>query len=261
MAARVNPFDTGSMGAGYARSRPPVHPYIVAEAVRALGRGGEPWRRALDVGCGAGLSTKALEGFARHRIGLEPAESMLRWTGEVAPGGEFVVGAAEAIPIDRGAVDAITAAGSLNYVSRLDLFFPEAARVLAPGGVLLVYDFSPGSRFRHSPALTAWSEAFTARYPKPLSEARFLSPPILDGLDPRRFRVTVARALTAAIPLAPRFYVDYMMTETNVAAAVRRGVAEAEIREWCESTLAPVWQQGEPREVLFDGYFACLQRV
>lgn len=246
------------MGAGYARSRPPVHPHIVGAASRALGRTG-PWRRALDVGCGAGLSTKALEGFARQRIGLEPAESMLRWTNEVAPQGEFIVGAAEALPVDRAAVDVITAAGSLNYVGSLDRFFPEAARVLAADGVMLVYDFSPGSRFRQSPALTEWTEAFTARYPKPVSEARPLSPAILGGLD-ERFRLIAARELTIGLTLAPSFYVDYMMTETNVAAAVRRGDTEASIRAWCEATLAPVWQ-GEPREVLFDGYFACLARA
>jgi SAM-dependent methyltransferase len=243
------------MGAGYARSRPPVHPYILTEASRALGRT-EPWRRALDVGCGAGLSTKALEGFARQRVGLEPADSMLRWTGEVAPQASFVVGAAEAIPIDRGAIDIITAAGSLNFVASLDRFFREAERVLSPEGILLVYDFNPGSHFGDSMLLKEWTEAFTIRYPKPLSEAFPLSPSILAGLDPR-FRLIAARELTLALTLTPSFYVDYMMTETNVAAAVRRGNSETEIRSWCETTLAPVWR-GEPHEVLFDCYFACL---
>jgi hypothetical protein len=50
------------------------------------------------------------------------------------------------------------------------------------------------------------------------------------------------------------------MTETNVAAAIQRGQSEAEIRRWCETTLAAVWR-GEPHEVLFDCYFACLARA
>src|SRR5262245_44167928 len=145
------------MGAGYARSRPPVHPLILTEASRALGQR-EPWRRALDVGCGAGFSTKVLEGLARQRVGLEPAEAMLGWTREVAPKARFVVGAAEAIPIDRGAIDIITAAGSLNYVAGLDRFFSEAERILSPGGVVLVYDFTAGSRFSDSVRLAEWTE-------------------------------------------------------------------------------------------------------
>jgi SAM-dependent methyltransferase len=182
---------------------------------------------------------------------------MLCWTREVAPQASFVVGAAEAIPIDRGVIDVITAAGSLNYVAGLDRFFSEAERVLSPGG-LLVYDFTAGSRFRDSTLLAEWTEAFTARYPLPLTEGRSLSPSILAGLDPR-FRLIAARELTLALTLIPSVYVDYMMTETNVAAAMRRGISEREIRSWCETTLAPVWR-GEPHEVLFDCYWACLAR-
>jgi SAM-dependent methyltransferase len=243
------------MGAGYATSRPLVHPHILTEAARALGRT-EPWRRALDVGCGAGFSTKALERFAIWRVGLDPAEAMLRWARDVAPHASFVVAAAEAIPIDRGAIDVITAAGSLNYVAGLDRFFSEAGRVLSPEGILLVYDFSAGSHFRNSPLLQEWTEAFTTRYPTPLSEAFPLSPSILAGLNPR-FRMIAARELTVALTLTPTFYLDYIMTETNVAAAVRHGTPEAGIRSWCETTLTPVWR-GEPHEVLFDCYFACL---
>ena len=243
------------MGAGYARARPPVHPVILTEASRALGRTG-PWRRALDVGCGAGMSTKALEGFAAQRVGLEPAEPMLRWAGEVAAGASFVVGGAEAIPIDRGTIDVITAAGSLNFVAGLDRFFSEAERVLAPGGILLVYDFGPGERFTGSTLLTEWTGAFTSRYPKPVAEAAVLSPPILAGMDPR-FRLIAGREFTVTLTLTPSFYLEYMLTETNVAAAIRRGTLESEIRSWCETTLGPVWR-GEPQEVVFDCYFACL---
>jgi hypothetical protein len=59
------------------------------------------------------------------------------------------------------------------------------------------------------------------------------------------------------LTLTPEFYLDYAMTETNVAAAVRRGVPISEIRQWCQDTLGPVWE-GRPREVLFRGYYACM---
>ncbi|MEJ7607546.1 MAG: methyltransferase domain-containing protein [Bryobacteraceae bacterium] len=130
----VNPFGTNDMAAGYAVSRPPVHSRVL-EQVRLLWK--SPVRRALDIGCGAGLSTKALTGIADHCIGLEPAEAMLRWTATVAPQASFLVGAAETIPLRARSIDLITAAGSLNYVN-LDLFFPEARRVLTPRGSLIV---------------------------------------------------------------------------------------------------------------------------
>ena len=57
----------------------------------------------------------------------------------------------------------------------------------------------------------------------------------------------------------PAAYLNYALTETNVAYAVQNGMAEAQIRAWCEATLAPVFR-ARPREVLFQGYFACLTR-
>ena len=139
------------MAAGYAASRPPLHRRIVERASVALG---SP-RRALDIGCGAGLSTRALEGLASHCVGLEPAEAMLRWTRGIAPQANFVLGRAEALPFAGRSFDLLTAAGSLNYVAGLDLFFGEAARVLDPRGRLLVYDFRKGRSFPHSEALAA----------------------------------------------------------------------------------------------------------
>ncbi len=50
-----------------------------------------------------------------------------------------------------------------------------------------------------------------------------------------------------------------MMTETNVAAAVRLGIASQEVRAWCRESLDLIWSDG-PREILFNGYFAQLRR-
>jgi SAM-dependent methyltransferase len=242
------------MAGGYATSRPPVHPRVIEQAWRQLGRN-RPFERALDVGCGAGISTRALSGFATSRIGLEPAEAMLQWVSTIAPSAEFVVGAAEAIPLRDRTVDLITAAGALNYAN-LDLFFPEAARVLMPHGVLMVYDFSPGKSFRNTSSLDEWFTSFHRRYPPPSHEARDISPAILSELN-SGFSVHTQQHFEIAITLTPEFYLDYVMTETNVASAVRSGVPYGQIKSWCAKTLAPVWM-GSEQEVLFRGYFACM---
>lgn len=252
----ANPFESDKMAAGYATARPPVHARVMERAHRALGRPA-PFRRALDVGCGAGLSTRALEGFAEHSIGMEPAEPMLKWHSALAPASDFLVGHAEALPLREGSVDLITAAGALNYTN-LEQFFPEALRTLTTAGTLLVYDFSPGRSFRHNDRLDDWFTAFTTRYPWPRNEARELNPQILGSLD-SGCRLGPYEHFEIGITLSPAFYLEYMLTETNVASAVRSGVAYDEIRQWCASTLEPVWD-GREHEVLFRGYFACMNR-
>ena len=252
----TNAFGTETMASGYANSRPPVHPPVIEEAYRQLG-----WstvaQRALDIGCGAGLSTRALGSVAKECTGIEPSEAMLKWSAVVAPDADFAVGMAEALPICDHSVDLLTAAGSLNYVN-LDLFFPEAARVLRPLGALIVYDFMPGRRFRHTASLDEWFRSFMKRYPEPGSERRILSPEILLELD-SGFQMQSYQHFEIGITLTPQFYIDYILTETNVEAAVRNGVHLEDIRSWCAETLDPIWN-GREQEVLFRGYFACMTR-
>jgi SAM-dependent methyltransferase len=248
-----NPFETDAMAAGYATSRPPVHPRIIELVRQTLGAG--KVRRALDIRCGAGLSTQALLPLADECFGLEPVEAMLNWSAAIAPQAHFVVGAAEALPFRGHSMDLITAAGSLNY-AQLELFFPEAARVLTPSGLLAVYDFSPGRSFHGTNRLDEWHRSFTDRYPAADREGRVLNPEILARMD-HGFAVKSHAHFEIGLPLTPEFYLNYMMTGTNVAAALRRGVPPDEIRRWCQDTLDPVWE-GRPREVLFRGYYACM---
>jgi SAM-dependent methyltransferase len=208
--------------------------------------------KALDVGCGAGVSTQALAGFADFTIGMEPVAGML----PKRPG--YFAGAAEAIPVRTNSIDLITAAGSLNYAD-LTLFFPEAARVLRTPGLLVVYDFEPGQSFRDSSTLDDWFGAFVARYPWPPQEGRELNPEILSDLA-AGLRLEHQQRFEIAIPLARAFYLQYMLTETNVAFAMRSGVAREDIRSWCTKTLDEFWEDGD-REILFRGYYACLAKT
>jgi SAM-dependent methyltransferase len=252
-----NPFDSSTMAAGYAAARPPVHPRVMELARPALTARGT-FRRALDIGCGAGLSTRALLPFAREVIGLDPVESMLQWRQSIAPGAHFVAGAAEALPFGAGEFDLMAAAGSLNFVG-LDRFFPEAIRVLTPTGTLLVYDYSHGRNFLTDDRLDGWFSTFLERYPPVDSQARRLNPEILRGID-ARFEMREHQDFAVALPLTREFYVEYLLTSTNVAAAVRQGASLEAIRQWCAGSLASIWPD-EAREVVFRGYFACLRPV
>src|SRR5574340_913367 len=252
---KMNPFASDEMAAGYATARPSVHPRIIDRLRRRLT---VPVRRALDVGCGAGLSTRALEGLAKERIGIDFAEAMFRWAKMTAPGAAFSVARAERMPFRAGSIDLITAAGSLNYVD-FDAFFPEALRVLAPGGILAVYDFSQGRTFPDSPALDSWYAAFIARYPARPGEARKITPESL-ARDSRGFQPAGDETFEIALRLTSAAYLEYMLTETNVANAVRDGTPLAEVRSWCAATLPDVFGD-RPRDVLFRGYLACLAPV
>ena len=255
MIASRSVYDSPRLARQYAFDRPPVHPHII-RAIGAHLRLAAPVGRALDIGCGAGLSTAALAPLARTLVGLEPVRTMLTHRRAVAPEARFVGGQAERLPFPAATFGLLTAAGSLNYAD-LALFLPEAARVLAPRGVLVIYDFSAGRRLRGSARLEEWFAAFERRYPAPPDydlDVRSLA------YGPSGLRLEAYEEMAVAVPMTFGSYLPYALSETNVEAAIARGVPEGDIRDWCHDTLARVFA-GEPREVLFDAYIAYVERM
>ena len=249
-----SPYDNPQVAAAYAYARPPVHQLVVQRIQQSL-HSSQRVHRALDVGCGAGLSTAALVLLAGQVVGLEPVRAMLACSCDVAPGARFAVGMAERLPFAAGAFDLVTAAGAVNYTDP-DQFLPEVARVLAPGGLLAIYDFSAGRRFRSSRALDEWYAAFEERYPPAPGYA-------LDvrtlGYTRAGLRLDAFETFEAAVPLNVRAYLLYVMSSSSVQLAISRGAPADEVRRWCESTLAQVFNGSHPADVLFDCYIASVK--
>jgi SAM-dependent methyltransferase len=212
-----------------------------------------PVARALDVGCGAGLSTVPLTLFADSCIGFDPFEPMVRQAMRTAPAASFLQAAAEHLPFRDESFDLITAAGSLNYAD-LERFFPQAARMLTREGVLVIYDFSQGRTFADSTALGTWFDEFVSRYPRPRGGEVAISPESLPE-QAKPFRVEGHEYFALPLPMSFETYIHYVMTETNVANAA---VPATEVRRWCSETLADVFN-GTPRHVIFNGYLAWLR--
>jgi SAM-dependent methyltransferase len=250
----TNLYHNARVAAGYAFGRPPVHARIL-ERVRERLRIDRPLSRALDVGCGAGRSTAALAPLAATVVGLDPALAMLEHRRSVAAAAHFVVGQTERLPFEDGAFNLVTAAGSINYTDR-DLALPELARVLAPDGTLVVYDFSAGRRFSDGPKLEHWYAEFDSRYP---DEPGY-------GIDVRELAWADAclaldtyEEFEIGIAMTLDSYLRYAMSETRVELALSGGAREAEVRAWCAETLKNVFGE-RPRDVVFDAYAAYVRR-
>ena len=244
------------MAAGYAEARPAVHPHVISRVMSHL-QIKVPVNRALDVGCGAGLSTRELVAVAQRSFGIDPVGAMVQQAGIVAPNAFCAVGVAEFLPFASDSMNLITAAGSLNYAD-LTRFFPEALLVLEPGGVLVVYDFSQGRSFRNGPSLSVWFDQFKTRYPSPTNSGRSLDPATLEA-EAIAFHSLGSEQFQVGLMMDQRRYVDYIMTETNVANAIRSGATSESINKWCRTSLDAVFS-GEQKEVLFNGYIAYLQK-
>lgn len=105
----------------------------------------------LDVACGTGrVSAQLVE--RRHRVtGVDASPGMLAHARREVPGARFVCGDLAALPVPDDEVDHVTCTLALAHVEHLGPFFAEAARVMRPGGHLLVTDtrghFTGSSRY------------------------------------------------------------------------------------------------------------------
>jgi SAM-dependent methyltransferase len=243
-------YDSERLAAAYAFDRPPVHEQILRSA--RLARRAD---QALDVGCGAGLSTAALAPLAGQVTGLEPVLAMLAHRRAVAPRARFVIGQAERLPFAAGSFDLVTAAGSLNY-AHLPSALAEIARVLTRDGTFLLYDFSAGRRSVSGDELAAWFASFERRFP---------SPPGWQPFDVRELplagyglRLIDYKDVEPRLPMGFDAYLRYMLSEVNVDNAIaRRTYSAEEARDWCRKTLKAVFAAGEVT-VVIPGYVATL---
>jgi SAM-dependent methyltransferase len=246
-------YDSERLAAAYATDRPSIHGQIL-EAAR-LGRQA---RRALDVGCGAGLSTAALLPLARQVVGLEPVAAMLAHRRVVAPDARFVIGQAERLPFAAGAFDLVAAAGSLNYTD-LPVAFAEIARVLTQDGTFALYDFSTGGSSPSGNELADWFDSFVRRFPWPPGWLPF----DVRELPLAEYGLHLAgyTDVETLVPMAFDPYLRYMLSETNVESAIAAGACNAEeARDWCRETLQAIFADGEVT-VMIPGYVATLARA
>lgn len=96
-----------------------------------------------DLGCGTGQLAAALAPFVRHVIAVDASAAMLHAAKKrlhALDNVELRRGDLESLPIDDARLDAATLALVLHHLPEPDRALVEVARVLAPGGRLLIVD-------------------------------------------------------------------------------------------------------------------------
>jgi len=115
---------------------------------RSLGR--KSLGRLVDVGTGTGRMIELFAGRATHAIGIDRSSEMLRLARvKLEAAGipsSLRQGDMYALPLADGSADSVIIHQVLHYAHSPATAIAEAARVLAPGGILLVIDFAAHER-------------------------------------------------------------------------------------------------------------------
>jgi SAM-dependent methyltransferase len=142
---------------------------------------------ALDAACGTGRFAEFLASRGHRVIGVDSSPDMLAYALRRVPDGEFRLGELDRLPLPDDSVDVIVCALALVHVPRLQPVLAEFARVLRPGGDLVISDIHHELVTRGS-VITAVGPAgqpcIAATYRHQLGD--YLRPALSLGLQVRR---------------------------------------------------------------------------
>lgn len=128
------------LGIGYNQTRA-ADPYLTAQLFKHL----DPQEGAiyLDIGCGTGNYTSALQEKGLQLIGIDPSERMLEQARAKNAAVDWRLGTAEQTGLETASVDGIVGSLTLHHWTDINAAFKELRRVVKPGGKLVLFLFAP----------------------------------------------------------------------------------------------------------------------
>jgi ubiquinone/menaquinone biosynthesis C-methylase UbiE len=212
-----NFFAHASAAERYAKARPYFHP-VVIDRIRAHLNLERPVPRALDVACGTGQSSRALQAIAAHVTGTDLSNEMLEFARQ-KPGIEFLESPAESLPFAAETFDLLTVCMAFHWFDQAK-FLLEAHRVLKPDGWLIVYNNEARAQMIGNPAFRNWADSFYPNYPTP---ARANTPTDPAFFSSHGFRLDPLEDFENHVSFTPDELAAYMTTQSNFIAKVERG--------------------------------------
>jgi SAM-dependent methyltransferase len=249
------PFDTPELAKGYADNRPYFHPRVIGRIKSYLNLS-KKIAMALDVGCGAGLSTIALLEIAERVAGVDASPTMIGAAIQ-KEGVEYFNYPAEHLPF-KLTFDLITLSGSLNWIDRAR-FFAEARKVLTTEGYVVIYDNDILGIMVGDTRFENWyHNAYLKKFPRP---PRDESPILEEEAAGYGFKLEFTENYTNQIQFKRNDFIKYLFTQSNIASALEnKSERPSNIQKWLDTSLKPFFNFYE-RSITFGGYIWYLRRL
>jgi SAM-dependent methyltransferase len=248
-------FHTPEIAKGYADSRPYFHPLVIGRIKSYLDLS-KKLNIALDVGCGAGLSTIALLEIAERVIGVDPSEPMIS-SAIMKEGIEYFNYPAEHLPFNQK-FDLITLSGSINWIDR-DKFFSEAKRIISNECFVIIYDNNFLGIIEEDDRFKQWYQhEYLAKFPKPYRDE---SPFTQKEAAKHEFEFVKSENYSNNVNFKLSDFINYLFTQSNITSILDRKPDQAEnINKWLTSSLGSLFRSQE-KTFKFGGNIWYLKRL
>jgi ubiquinone/menaquinone biosynthesis C-methylase UbiE len=102
-----------------------------------------PAGRAVDAACGTGRVSVVLAELGHDVIGVDETEAMLALARERVPGADFRAGSLTSLPVENEEADLAVCSLALTHLADIGPAVAELARVVRPGGRIVISDVHP----------------------------------------------------------------------------------------------------------------------
>lgn len=248
--SQPNYFADREVAARYERVRPFYHREVVGEIARLSGV--SRFRCALDVGCGTGMSSVALAEIADEVVAVDSSAEMLEQArarvDDLQSKVRYQLGSAERLEFPDGEFDLITVGAALHWFDA-ERFYSECRRVLAPGGVLAIYNDHFTAHMKGDESFKRWVRTrFLKRYRRP---ARRMTDFDVGIAVLKGFRVEHEYSFQRMESFTREEFAAYLLTHTNTLSVIEAGRESfEEANTWLQAELAP-YMCGAAREFIF----------
>lgn len=239
----------------YALARPYFHPLIARKITTFTGT--TRFSRALDVACGTGQSSRALAEIADrvHAIDVSPAmvaeaESHARVF--------YGVASAERLPFPDNSLDLTTVGLAFHWFYQVE-FLREAHRVLKTDAWLVIYNSGFFGEMAENAEFSEWAQKeYPERFPTPPRHNQDVGEETIRSLG---FTFQHREKFTHDEKMQAEQLTGYLLTQTNVIAAVERGTVPLETAaKWIHDGIEPFFNH-ETRTMKFGGSISFLRRA
>ena len=250
-------FDSKRIASGYANDRPWLHKSVI-EQIKIDYADRIPFQNGLDVGCGAGLSTKALKLICKKVTGTDISDEMVCICKTQYDSAEFTfyTAKAEETEMPQTPYDIVTAAGVVDWVDR-DRFLENMGQVMSSNAPLIIYDFWISDKMVENGAYTEWFwEQYLVNFPKPPRNENTWA----QNDMPKCFSFVKQTVCRMEYEFDLSSFIRFMLTQTNISSKIESGcMTEKEVCKWMQKTLGPIFIE-QSRTLIFDGYIRIYTR-
>jgi ubiquinone/menaquinone biosynthesis C-methylase UbiE len=235
-----NPFVGREVACRYASARPVLHHHVTRLLADRIPRPS----RALDLGCGTGLSTAPLQGFAKMVVGVDVSSQML--AARIDHTALYVLAQAERLPFADAVFELVTIASAILW------FGPEAihelGRVLGPNGWLVVYDVWFRGEMVGADEFAEWMRGEASSRYRPVPKYQYSA----STLATAGLSAAWEADLTYEVVMSQDELINYLMTHSERIAAVRDGrESESEQRRFLSKGIVPFYRDTPSCRVAF----------